>query len=673
MRRIVLAALLCSSALIFGIDHAGAAGARPRILTRAEWGADESLLYADTKEPKPAETFVPADEDTVVPERVKNCEEAQRKYPTEFKAARTVTTDASGRKLRWPQSYSSSIKLIVVHHTAQLLKGDTRTPLERVRALYQYHAGSLGWGDIGYNYVIDENGQIYEGRAGGDKVIGGHAYCANVGTVGVALIGNFEQEEPSLDQTRSLQWLIDDLANRYGLDLEHNTVFHGKSMPVVVGHRDTVSTACPGYFLYGVLDQIRRNVVTGNLTASVNFPPSLDKNYADKTDDRRTLRLRALNLQPNDPTLTPIGDTAVSIRPGGQATVSLLFRAGGMAVQRRARIASVMRSSNRIGIWQQLDKDNQRIREEIFAPRLLHEGEVETIRLRFQVPSEPGTYTVDIGPVTFTLNAEGRRTRSPTGEPVSMSFSASDRVNIPTPGSRRNSSASSSPSASSVSSPLIRIRLTSREKLGQTCTSYDFTDLRLRYRGDITCQMIAGKAALIDELLLEDYIAGLGEEPDTEPYEKQRAFAIAARSYAVFYLDAEHRKFPGMPYDGDDSPATFQLYQGKYAERTNPQWVKAVASTTGQVLTKNGGIVKAAYFSSDDGRTRSPAENGWNTFPFAEVFVSKDDPWCKGLPMAGHGVGMSGCGAKAQAQEGKKAEQILEYYYAGTKVEQLAR
>jgi len=79
--------------------------------------------------------------------------------------------------------------------------------------------------------------------------------------------------------------------------------------------------------------------------------------------------------------------------------------------------------------------------------------------------------------------------------------------------------------------------------------------------------------------------------------------------------------------------------------------------------------VKAAYFSSDNGRTRSPAENGWKYFPHEEVFSSKPDPWCAGMPLAGHGVGMSGCGAKGQAKEGRTAEEILEYYYPGTTIE----
>lgn len=666
-------AIILTLGCAIGFSWIPSALAAPHILTRAEWGADESLLTT-TAEQQSAEEQMPADEGNGVAERVKQCTEAQQKYPEEFRIAKTARENDSGEKLLWPQSYSPNVRMIVVHHTAMTIRNDSRSPLERVRALYQYHARTLGWGDIGYHYIIDEDGTIYEGRAGGQNVVGGHAYCANVGTLGVVLLGNFEVEEPSQIQILSLQWLLKHLADRYGLNPGQMTQFHGQSKNVIVGHRDVVSTACPGYFLAGVLDQVRRHVVSGDVAARVSFPAPLGKTYEDRTSERRSSRLQSMNLRPAEPTLTALTETDLTVRPGGQVQASLLFRAGGSVVQRRARIASVMRSSNRIGIWQQLDGQNLRVRQELLLPRMLHEGEVETIRLRFQAPEQSGVYSVDIGPVTFLLRAEGRRTRSESGEPVSMTYSPSENINIPTPGAQRQaSSASSASSASLVSSPLIRIRLSTRETGAASCSAYDLPAIDAQYRGTVTCTAVDGKAALINEVDIEEYLWGLAEEPDTEPYEKQRAFAVAARSYAAFYLSGQNRKFPGKPYDGDDSPARFQSYAGISAERANPRWVRAVKSFAGQVLTVNGEIVKAAYFSSDDGRTRTPAENGWNNFPFEAVFVSKQDPWCKGLPMAGHGVGMSGCGAKGQANEGKTAEQILQYYYPGTKVEGLAQ
>jgi len=86
------------------------------------------------------------------------------------------------------------------------------------------------------------------------------------------------------------------------------------------------------------------------------------------------------------------------------------------------------------------------------------------------------------------------------------------------------------------------------------------------------------------------------------------------------------------------------------------------------VLMMDAKLIKPPYFTSDDGRTRSPLEAGWGNFPFAVVFQSKPDPWCTGLPMRGHGVGMSGCGARGQAIAGRSAEQILQYYYPGVRI-----
>ena len=191
------------------------------------------------------------------------------------------------------------------------------------------------------------------------------------------------------------------------------------------------------------------------------------------------------------------------------------------------------------------------------------------------------------------------------------------------------------------------------------------------FRGILECRVIDGQLALIDELPLEAYMAGISEEPDTEPAAKQEAFAIAARTYAAYWMNPAHRKFPGQPYDASDNPAEFQAYAGAMFEAKNPQWAGIIQRTAGEVLTANGDVLRIPYFSSDDGRTRSPAEVGWTNFPHAEIFASKPDPWCAGLALSGHGVGMSGCGAKGQAKQGKGALEILRYYYPGATVKKI--
>ena len=709
--------LVSKEPIRYAVAAIGSVG-KPRILTRRQWGADESLTYAGAPTSRSDEpSKLPDNSDyNTVPQRVLDCEEAQRDFPEEFHTEKTIEHDPSGKEYRWPRRYSPEIRQLVVHHTAQKVDGDTRPTVERVRALYEYHANGRGWGDIGYHYVIDEEGQIYEGRAGGDYVVGGHVYCGNVGTIGIVMLGNFDTELPAHAQTNSLKWLLAELANRYGLDFEKQAVFHGKSMPVIVGHGDLIPTECPGYYVRETLNTIRSHVIAGDYSAKIIYP----------TIARKTSTKKVAATHPN---LLPLGDTELAGRPGGLLHISLQYKPTS-SMQRRGQIATVNRSSSVIGLWQDIGGYYSEVRRELVAPENIRSGETEMLRLRIQLPRIAGVYTMDIGSVTYVLKAEGRRAPAPKTAPTRQSYSPELRQNLQTPGYRRMQAEEQLPQNTQTRSPVdtsagdsdtIRIRLnyTAESATVETSASptlngvlldgrsfslrkKDFSCALLadgkliesgivrmdtndgiftivswekpenRFRGVLECRVMFGELVLINELPLEDYMAGVAEEPDTEPYEKQKAFAIAARSYAAHYTEPANRKFPGMPYDGSDTGASFQNYQGYVYEHSNPRWVRAVQETEAQVLKKLNRVVKAAYFSSSDGRTRSPEENGWKDFPFAEVFRSKPDPWCKGQPLLGHGVGMSGCGAKGQAEEGRSAEEILEYYYPGTRMELLS-
>ncbi len=676
----------------------------PKILSRVQWGADDSLLYDGRASNTESDDHdQPADADTnagVANSRIEKCNEWQLNYPEDFRTGKPVTQE-NGKHLKWPRTYSPKVQLLVVHHTAISVAGDMRPAAERVRALYSYHAVNRGWGDIGYNYLVDETGQIYEGRSGGNNVVGGHVYCANVGTLGIALLGNFDEEQPTQAQLQGLKWLLNELADEYDVDLATSVSFHGMSLPAVVGHRDLLSTDCPGYYVYGALTQIRTQAANGDIAAAVRLPaPRPSSASSRRGGGTVSSKSRITSLQ-------PAGATELTVRPGGTASLVLRFSPA-KAIVRRERIAAVERSQKNIGIWQRFGNEDLRVRNDILAPDRLSAGGAASIFLRVQMPPDEGRYSVTVGGVVYTFDVQGRRQRTPTQAPVPMSSraTATSSARSMRTSSSRSSRALSTPRSTDVG-PNIRIRLSYDQATAKIIANNRTVTLSAQsndcvlteggiqkergivrisagsstfdvvssskpyhtYRGMLECRVIDGNIALINELPLEQYLMGLSEEPDTEPYEKQRAFAIAARTYAAYYLDPTHRKFPGMPYDGDDSPARFQAYAGAGYESKNPRWLTALTSTALQTLTVNGELIKPPYFSSDDGRTRSPAEAGWgNNYPFKEIFGSKPDPWCKGMPLAGHGVGMSGCGAEAQANEGKTAEQILEYYYPGTKI-----
>lgn len=178
---------------------------------------------------------------------------------------------------KWTPQYRR-VTHIVIHHTATTNEdGDWAA---RVRAIWYFHSHTRGWGDIGYNYLIDPNGVVYEGRSGGDDVEAGHAYPFNSGTMGIGMVGNFERVAPSAAAQAALVDLISWKANQRGIDplgieqikgyTDCNTVVT-YVRPTIAGHRDYKGSACghsfntstcPGDKLYSMLPQIRAAVVT---------------------------------------------------------------------------------------------------------------------------------------------------------------------------------------------------------------------------------------------------------------------------------------------------------------------------------------------------------------------------------------------------------------------------
>jgi len=138
-----------------------------------------------------------------------------------------------------------------------------------VRAIYAYHAVSRGWGDIGYNYLVGQRGKIYEGRAGGDYVIGAHALYNNMGTVGISVIGNYESLHLNADQMAGLKDIISYVAAKYGITLNNDvTGFKNCSgssctspltrvtTKALIGHQDVAATSCPGKNIYTLIPDL---------------------------------------------------------------------------------------------------------------------------------------------------------------------------------------------------------------------------------------------------------------------------------------------------------------------------------------------------------------------------------------------------------------------------------
>ncbi|MFF3309844.1 peptidoglycan recognition protein [Streptomyces sp. NPDC002952] len=190
-------------------------GPRPRIVTRRGWGADENLRERG---------FV----------------------------------------------YTKKVKAAFVHHTASGNNYSCSQAPSVIRSIYRYHVRSSGWRDIGYNFLVDKCGNIYEGRAGGvaKPVMGAHTLGFNSNSMGIAVLGSFGSAKPSGAAVKAVAKLTAWKLGLFGANPRGKTYLKsgggnlyrkGKNvrLNVISGHRDGFATECPGRRLYTKLGTAR--------------------------------------------------------------------------------------------------------------------------------------------------------------------------------------------------------------------------------------------------------------------------------------------------------------------------------------------------------------------------------------------------------------------------------
>lgn len=175
------------------------------------------------------------------------------------------------RRRRDP-NYADDVDFGVLHHTAGTNDYDEDEAAAVVRGIYAYHTESRGWNDIGYHFLVDRFGTVYEGRYGGidEPVIGAHAGGFNIGSFGVALIGDYTGSAPESAQLEALRKLLAWKYARHDIDPSDSEVrTSGGStrysagttvrLENLSGHRDVSLTSCPGG-AYDLLDSLRDDV-----------------------------------------------------------------------------------------------------------------------------------------------------------------------------------------------------------------------------------------------------------------------------------------------------------------------------------------------------------------------------------------------------------------------------
>ncbi|MEZ4825365.1 MAG: N-acetylmuramoyl-L-alanine amidase [Bacteroidia bacterium] len=155
---------------------------------------------------------------------------------------------------------TTAVSHLIVHHSAGINVSENWGAV--VLAIWNGHVNSNGWCDIGYNWLIDPNGMIYEGRGGGNNVKGAHFCGANSGTMGICMLGNFENAEPTAAALTSLTQLLawKSCDSNIGPNASSYHLSSGKTLMTISGHQDGCATLCPGNNLYNKLPLLRNNV-----------------------------------------------------------------------------------------------------------------------------------------------------------------------------------------------------------------------------------------------------------------------------------------------------------------------------------------------------------------------------------------------------------------------------
>ena len=186
---------------------------------------------------------------------------------------------------------ATDVKFLIVHHTAGSNFSSDWAAV--VRSIWDFHVNTRGWADIGYNFLLDRNGNIYEGRE--DDTRGAHFSGHNSQTSGMSLMGTFTSVTPTATMRNALEDLLTWKSCNKSID-PLATAFHpssGLNLHTISGHRDGGSTECPGNKVYDLLPSIRTNVSSLLSSCTLGIDENRDANnylvYPNPFTDKVTI------------------------------------------------------------------------------------------------------------------------------------------------------------------------------------------------------------------------------------------------------------------------------------------------------------------------------------------------------------------------------------------------
>jgi len=559
--------------------------------------------------------------------------------------------------LIYPEYFNHHKNKIVIHHTAwdygsNWTINDVKNEL---RQIYRYHTINRNFGDIGYNFLIDQMWNIYEWRAGGEWAVWMHASSNNVSSIWIALMWNFEYDTPTVEQMKSLVNLTTAIARFYHIDPHWYTYTFTinstkepyvttKKNPNIMWHENIKSTACPWKNLYKFLPRIRDEVLN-RMKKRIFGNADLPNSWVNE-------------LKKSNSSAKKSQDTAVT-------------------TNYKKRIETIL--NNNPTVFKDLAKDE---RKKYTWKLGISTDKTTKISKNYSINDVKSLINKDISVLLYELTKDYDSFQIICDVSCIFNIDWVDynwtwaSLTFLTNKIQVNSKLSLSANSLSVKSSMqwwaVKISNYNRK-------SYSWIP-RNRFKGTLYFEKwmypllnwdFKSDFLVINKLPFSDYMRWIVETNDTETLEKNKTMAMISKNYALFYLNKENTH-PSIPKDAKytaiDDPNFFQKYVWAWLEKTLSKRYQALEATKNYIVMYNWYLPILPYFNCSAWFTLS-AEEKWWWIDTPYLKSTYDFNGCK--EFAWHWVWLSGKWAERLAQQWMTYDLILKYYYDGISIEKI--
>ena len=579
-----------------------------------------------------------------------------KNFPLERKYERSNSTFL-GHYLIYPEYFNYHKNKIVIHHTAWDYDSNrTINDIKKeIQQIYKYHTVNRDFGDIWYNFLIDQMWNIYEWRAGGEWAVWMHASSNNITSIWIALMGNFQYDTPTVEQMKSLVNLTTAVAKYYHIDplgytytfsinTEKEPYVVAEKNPNIMWHKNIKATACPGANLYKYLPQIRDEVLLRmkrwtvwnadlpekranelkNSNINQNKQVSSSSSLKENTSKLNNFPQHLLDLKKNKPEI--LDEAAKSARNNFKWNLTKASN-------------QISKITKRYTINDVKNIINQNISVLLY--------ELTTNYNSFEIMCD----------MSCIFNIDGINYNR-TWATLTL---LTNKIQI---NSDRSLSANKVSVKSSMSNWTVKISNYNRKSYVWVLRNSFKWELKFeKWTYPLKNWEQKSGFIVVNTLPFSEYMKWIVETNDTETLEKNKVMAMIAKNYALFYIDKEnvHPNIPkDVTYTAIDDPNFFQKYVWAWLEKTLTKRYQALNETKNQIVMYDWYLPILPYFNCSAGFTLSAEEKWWwiDTPYLKSVY---DFKWCDNF--AWHGVWLAWKWAERLAEQWFTYDQILKYYY----------